>query len=156
MHLEALIVHVIRHNPLGKVFSASELQNIGEVCVKRGVAILSDEAYEHLVFNDTFPRIALQSEAIKQHTLTVGSIGKSFNATGWRVGYAIGPRDLIPYVQMAQALLAYTVSGPAQEAAAVGFESNASLNFWKENQERMASKVDQFCAVMDELGLTVS
>ena len=138
------------------MFSSSELREIGDVCVRHGVTILSDEVYEHAVFDDKFPRMALQSEAIAERTLTVGSVGKSFNATGWRVGYVIGPRDLIPNVQMAQALLAYTASGPAQEAAAIGFESSARLSFWEGNRQTLKSKVELFCSAMDDLGLAVS
>lgn len=145
----------VRHNPLGKVFSASELRAIGNLCVRHDIMILSDEVYERIVFDDNFPRMALQSEAIAKQTLSVGSVGKSFNATGWRVGYVIGPKELIQYVQWAHAMLAYVTSGPAQEAAAVGFESSSCVEFWKENQRLIKSRVTLFCQAMDELGLEV-
>lgn len=72
-------------NPVGKVFSKEELQKIGDLCVKNEVIILSDEVYDRL-FYVPFTRIGTLSPEIARLTLTVGSAGKNFYATGWRVG----------------------------------------------------------------------
>lgn len=72
-------------NPVGKVFSKNELQRIGDLCVKNEIIILSDEVYDRL-FYVPFTRIATLSPEIENLTLTVGSAGKNFYATGWRVG----------------------------------------------------------------------
>jgi len=79
-----------RHNPVGKVFSRDELERIGELCVKHNLIILSDEVYDSLYYVP-FTRIATLSPELWERTLTVGSAGKAFYATGWRVGYLIGP-----------------------------------------------------------------
>ena len=72
-------------NPVGKVFSKQELQRIGDLCVKNEIIILSDEVYDRL-FYVSFTRIATLSPEIEKLTLTVGSAGENFYATGWRVG----------------------------------------------------------------------
>lgn len=72
-------------NPVGKVFSKDELQKIGDLCVKNNIIILSDEVYDRL-FYVPFTRISTLSPEIEQLTITVGSAGKNFYATGWRVG----------------------------------------------------------------------
>lgn len=72
-------------NPVGKVYSKEELQKIGDLCVKHEIIILSDEVYDRL-FYVPFTRISTLSPEIEQLTITVGSAGKNFYATGWRVG----------------------------------------------------------------------
>ncbi|KAI4209030.1 MAG: hypothetical protein LQ351_008003 [Letrouitia transgressa] len=150
-----MIVINTPHNPVGKVFSKSELQAIGDLCVEHNILILSDEVYDRLPYT-TFNRPATLSPEISRLTLTVGSAGKNFYATGWRVGYLIGPANLIHYVSAAHTRICYSSVSPLQEAAAVGFEKADELNFWEQSRREMKSKVDRFCAVFDELGLPYS
>lgn len=149
------VLTIPRHNPLGKVFTATELLSIGSICVAHGMLILSDEVYERLHYTDLFPRIATLDHEIANHTLTVGSVGKTFNATGWRVGYVIGNEHLIKHVRNAHTALCYTTAGPAQEAAAVGFEEADQRGFWESNKEDFKREVESFCEVLQELGLPV-
>lgn len=144
------------HNPLGKVFTVDELLSIGKACVKHGVIILSDEVYERLHYTNYFHRIATLSPEIARHTVTIGSIGKAFNATGWRIGYAIGDKDLIKHVQNAHIILSYNTAGPAQIAAAVGLEKAEEERFWEKNRQDMKCKIDNLCEVFQELELPVS
>lgn len=72
-------------NPVGKVFSREELQKIADLCVKHQIIILSDEVYDRL-FYVPFTRVATLSPEVEKITITVGSAGKNFYATGWRVG----------------------------------------------------------------------
>lgn len=97
---------------------------MGDLCVPHALVILSDEVYEHLHYSTTgqFPRVATLSPQIFDHTIAIGSIGKIFSATGWRVGYAIGIHDFIRHVQWAHVLLNYVSPGQAQEVAAVACE----------------------------------
>ena len=89
-------------------------------------------------------------------TLTVGSIGRLFNATGWRLGFVIGSAQLIGAVQFAHTLLCYTTAGPVQEAAAFGLVEAERRGWWEENMKQVKGKVARFCEVLDELGLPVS
>ena len=155
-HLPFEYANLKSHNPLGKVFTVDELFSIGKICVKHRVIILSDEVYERLHYTNIFHRIATLSPEIARHTVTIGSIGKAFNATGWRIGYAIGDRDLIKHVQNAHIILSYSTAGPSQIAAAVGLEKAEEEGFWEKNRQDMKSKIDCLCEVFRELELPVS
>lgn len=144
------------HNPLGKIFTPQELQTLGTFCVAHSLVLLSDEVYEHLCYNKTFSRPAALDPAIAAHTLTVGSIGKLFNATGWRVGYILGPEQLIKPVIAAHTLLAHTTAGPAQQAAAKGLRLAEENCFWEENRRDMERRQTRFIEVLDALGLPYS
>ena len=87
--------------------------------------------------------------------MTIGSIGKSFSATGWRVGYAIGDPDLIKHMQAAHIILSFTTAGPAQLAAAFGLEQASQTAFWDDHKNGMKQKIDSLCEVFQELGLPV-
>ncbi|KAI9848993.1 MAG: hypothetical protein M1837_005884 [Sclerophora amabilis] len=143
------------HNPVGKVFSHAELSAIGAICVKHNIIILSDEVYDRLYYSP-FTRISTLSPAIDRLTLTVGSAGKNFYATGWRVGWLIGPPHLIKYVSAAHTRICYSSVSPLQEAAAVGFEQAEKLGFWDETRTEMKGKMDRFNEVWKELGLPYS
>ncbi|KAL9004812.1 MAG: hypothetical protein Q9188_002377 [Gyalolechia gomerana] len=150
-----MIVINTPHNPVGKIFSKSELQAIGDLCVKHNILILSDEVYDRLPYTP-FTRIATLSPEIAARTLTVGSAGKNFYCTGWRVGYLTGPANLIHYVAAAHTRICFSSVSPLQEAAAVGFERADELGFWEDSRKEMQGKVERFCAVFEELGLPYS
>ena len=145
------------HNPVGKVFSKEELTKIGNLCLKHRILILSDEVYDRLYYVP-FTRIATLSPELSKITLTVGSAGKNFYATGWRVGYLIGPPELIKYVAAAHTRICYSSVSPLQEAAAVGFEmaDRPEIDFWNSAVKEMKGKMARFCAIFDELGLPYS
>lgn len=98
-----IIVINTPHNPIGKVFTEEELYKIGKLAVEHNLILVSDEVYENLYYTDKFPRPAAlpQLPELAERTLTVGSAGKSFAATGWRVGYIQGPANLIKFVTAA-------------------------------------------------------
>lgn len=129
---------------------------IGEFCVKNSVILLSDEVYEHLCYERAFVRPAAMGGTIFNHTLSVGSLGKAFNATGWRVGHISGPAGLMKHVVMAHTLLAYTTAGPVQRAAARALPLAEQRGFWEENRRYMQLRVSQFAEVLRDLGLPVS
>ena len=143
------------HNPIGKVFTRDELQAIGDLCVKHNILILSDEVYDRLYYT-RFTRMATLSPEIAALTITVGSGGKNFYCTGWRVGWLIGPPELIKYVSAAHTRICYSSVSPLQEATAVAFEEADAHNFWSDTITEMQSKMQSFCAIFDELGLSYS
>jgi kynurenine aminotransferase len=150
-----MIVINTPHNPIGKVFSEEELLKIGELCVKNNIIILSDEVYDRLYYVP-FKRIATLSPEIERLTITVGSAGKNFYATGWRVGWLIGPPHLIQYVAAAHTRICYSSVSPLQEACAIGFEKADSLGFWDKSKAEMKAKMTLFNSIWDELGLPYS
>ncbi|GAB7358014.1 hypothetical protein MBLNU230_g0179t1 [Neophaeotheca triangularis] len=143
------------HNPVGKVFTRAELQAIGDLCVRNNIIILSDEVYDSLYYSP-FTRVATLSPEIGNLTLTVGSGGKNFYCTGWRVGYLIGPEHLIKYVSAAHTRICYSSVSPLQEATAVAFEQADAHDFWEKSKREMKAKVDKFNEIWDELGVPYS
>lgn len=137
------------------MLTREELEKIGALAIKHNIIILSDEVYDRLYYVP-FTRIATLSPELYERTLTVGSAGKAFYATGWRVGYLIGPPHLIKYVAAAHTRICYSSVSPLQEASAVAFEKAESEGFWEQSREEMRGKVKRFCEIFDELEIPVS
>lgn len=111
------------HNPLGKVFSQTELEKIAALCKKWNVLCISDEVYEWLVYKpNTHIRMATLP-GMWDRTITIGSAGKTFSMTGWKIGWAYGPENLMKNLQIVHQNSVYTCCTPIQEAIAVGFET---------------------------------
>ncbi|CAG8970652.1 hypothetical protein HYALB_00003406 [Hymenoscyphus albidus] len=142
-----------KHNPTGKVFTPSELHSIGDLCVRNSIILVSDEVYSHLAYTPTFTSLASISPSIAASTITVGSIGKLFNCTGWRLGHAIGPASLIHPVQVAHYVLCYTTSGPPQKAEVEGFLEADGGVWWEVDRREVRGMVDGVCGVLDGLGI---
>ena len=117
-----IIVINTPHNPIGKVFTEEELYKIGKLAVEHNLILVSDEVYENLYYTDKFPRPAAlpQLPELAERTLTVGSAGKSFAATGWRVGYIQGPANLIKFVTAAHTRICFSTPAPLQQAVSQG------------------------------------
>ncbi|KAF7688717.1 kynurenine--oxoglutarate transaminase 1 isoform X1 [Silurus meridionalis] len=110
------------NNPLGKVFQREELQMIADLCIKHDVICLSDEVYEWLTY-DGAQHIKIASlPGMWERTITVGSAGKSFSATGWKVGWGIGPAHLLKHLQTVHQNSLYHCPTLNQEAVAVAFQ----------------------------------
>ncbi|MGY1782725.1 pyridoxal phosphate-dependent aminotransferase [Geodermatophilus sp. SYSU D01036] len=108
------------HNPTGKVFSRAELDLVAEVVLGAGLLLVSDEVYEHLVFDGAGHVSAATLPGLRERTLVVGSGGKTFSTTGWKVGWACGPAPLVAAVRTAKQFLTYVNAGPFQPAIAAG------------------------------------
>lgn len=140
------------HNPTGKVLSQKELEEIGKIAVEHNIIILSDEVYDRLYYKP-FVRIATLSPELERLTLTVGSAGKTFAATGWRVGWLIGHPDLIKYVAAAHTRITFTVNSPLQEATASALVQANTNPYYQEQVESFQKKYALFNSTWDELGL---
>ncbi|TGZ79796.1 PLP-dependent transferase [Ascodesmis nigricans] len=140
------------HNPIGKIFSRDELKAIGDLCVKHNTIILSDEVYDRLYYKP-FTRIATLSPEIEDLTITVGSAGKNFYCTGWRVGWLIGKEHLIKYAGAAHTRICFSSVSPLQEATAIGFELADTHNFWTLSKREMQRKMTLFNSIWHELSL---
>ena len=140
------------HNPTGKVFSADELGQVAALCVAHDLLAVTDEVYEHLVFEG--PHVPLATlPGMRERTLTISSGGKTFSFTGWKVGWACGPAPLVAAVRAAKQFLTYTSPAPFQLAVAHG------LGFAPEAMGRLAvelaAKRDLLCHGLAALGHTV-
>jgi N-succinyldiaminopimelate aminotransferase len=108
------------HNPTGKVFTDEELRFLADLALAHGLIVLTDEVYEHLVFSGTVHRSIAAIPGMWERTLVVGSAGKTFNVTGWKVGWICGPAPLVSAVRTAKQFLTYVNGGPFQPAVAAG------------------------------------
>lgn len=141
------------HNPTGLVLSRKDLEAIGALCLKHNILILSDEVYDRLSYVP-FTRIATLCPEIANITMTVGSAGKSFWATGWRVGWLIGPEHLIKHCVTAHTRICYCGVAPLQKALAMGLEQASQSNFWEDSKADMLRRMKTFNQVWDELGIS--
>ncbi|MFJ4617529.1 pyridoxal phosphate-dependent aminotransferase [Streptomyces sp. NPDC088812] len=106
------------HNPTGTVLSRAELTAIADLAVERDLLVVTDEVYEHLVF-DGAEHVPLASlPGMRERTVTIGSAGKTFSFTGWKVGWVTGAPALVTAVRSAKQFLTYVASGPFQYAVA--------------------------------------
>ncbi len=141
------------HNPIGKVFTKEELLKIGELAVKHNILIVSDEVYENLYYTPEFTRIATLSPEIGNLTLTVGSGGKSFAATGWRIGWIIGHPELLKYASLAHTRICFSTPAPLQEATATALNESLENGYFEKTRQDYIKKYEIFTKVWDELGL---
>jgi N-succinyldiaminopimelate aminotransferase len=140
------------HNPTGKVFGRQELAQIAELCCAHDILAVTDEVYEHLVFEGAhIPLATLPGMA--ERTVSISSGGKTFSFTGWKVGWVSGPAPLVAAVRAAKQFLTYTSGAPFQLAIAHG------LAFEPEVIDRLAAELrakrDLFCDGLGKLGFTV-
>ncbi|MFF4420426.1 pyridoxal phosphate-dependent aminotransferase [Streptomyces sp. NPDC001549] len=105
------------HNPTGTVLTPAELTAIAELAVERDLLVVTDEVYEHLVFEGAHTPLA-GLPGMRERTVTISSAGKTFSFTGWKVGWVTAPPELITAVRSAKQFLTYVSSGPFQYAIA--------------------------------------
>jgi len=112
----AIIVNT-PHNPSGRVFDRAELQTIADLCVEHDLIAISDEVYEHMVYEGEHISLATLP-GMWERTVTCSSLGKTFSLTGWRIGWAIGPAPLTDALRAAHQFVTYAISTPLQYGAA--------------------------------------
>ncbi|MFF8427147.1 pyridoxal phosphate-dependent aminotransferase [Streptomyces sp. NPDC016566] len=106
------------HNPTGTVLTRAELAAIAELAVERDLLVVTDEVYEHLVFDDAEHLPLAAFPGMRERTVTIGSAGKTFSFTGWKVGWVTAAPELVTAVRSAKQFLTYVSSGPFQYAVA--------------------------------------
>jgi N-succinyldiaminopimelate aminotransferase len=142
------------HNPSGKVFSRSELDLVCRLAREHDAWVVTDEVYEHITF-DGIPHIPVATlPGMWDRTITISSAGKTFSATGWKVGWVVGPAEAVTAARTVKQFLTYVASGPFQPAIA------AALGLGDDTYRGLAtslqSKRDLLCAALVDAGLPVS
>jgi N-succinyldiaminopimelate aminotransferase len=138
-------------NPTGKVFGPSELELIAELCCRHDVIALVDEVYEHIVFDGFKHRQLACIPGMEDRTITISSLGKTFSATGWKVGWAIARPDLIEPIFRAHQFITFAGVTPMQEAAA--FALLAQEGYYAELAAMYQSKRDFLLEALRSAGL---
>ncbi len=108
------------HNPTGKVFTAVELEHIADIARRNDIIVASDEVYEHLVFDSLVHTPIASLPGMAERTLTISSGGKTFSATGWKVGWVHGPSGLIDAIAAVKQFVTFAGSAAFQPAIAFG------------------------------------
>lgn len=110
------------NNPLGKVFEQAELEAIADLCRKFNVVCVADEVYEWLIYKPYKHIRICTLPDMWERTITIGSAGKTFSMTGWKIGWAYGCEALMKNLQLVHQNCVYTCPTPIQEAIALGYE----------------------------------
>lgn len=148
----ALIVNS-PHNPTGTVLSAAELATIAEIAVAADLLVITDEVYEHLVFDGRqhVPLAGLHGMA--ERTITISSAAKMFNCTGWKIGWACGPAQLIAGMRAAKQYLSYVGGAPFQPAVALALEQEGA---WVDDlRATLQARRDRLAAGLIDVGFEV-
>ncbi|RYC71279.1 methionine aminotransferase [Spirosoma sordidisoli] len=106
------------HNPTGRVWTADDLNQLANLVQERDLFLISDEVYEHITFDQRPHRSLMQHPVLQERTFVVGSFGKTFHVTGWKVGYCLAPRELTVEFRKVHQFLTFSVSTPMQVALA--------------------------------------
>ena len=138
-------------NPCGKVFSREELMQIGELAVKYDAFVVTDEVYEHMVYAPCRHTCMASLPGMYEHTITCNSLSKTYSITGWRLGYLIGPEEVIEAAKKVHDFLTVGAAAPLQEAAVTGLKFPES--YYEELLKTYTEKRDYFLKGLDEIGL---
>ena len=138
-------------NPCGKVFTREELQFIGDLAVKYDAFIITDEVYEHIVYAPHKHVHASTLPGLKDRVLCCSSLSKTYSITGWRLGYLIGPAEIIECAKKVHDFLTVGAPHPLQEAAIAGLKF--PMSYYEDLQALYTRKREKFVCGLEDLGL---
>jgi N-succinyldiaminopimelate aminotransferase len=141
------------HNPTGTVLNREELQAVADVALEHDLVVITDEVYEHLVFDEREHVPLATLPGMYERTLSLSSAGKSYSFTGWKVGWATGPARLVSAVLAAKQWLTFTSGSPLQPAVAHALEEEP--DFPGGLRASLQERRDLLCAGLAEVGLDV-
>jgi N-succinyldiaminopimelate aminotransferase len=140
------------HNPTGKVFSLEELEMIARLCIEHDLVAVTDEVYEHLVFEGTHVCMA-SLPGMRERTVKISSAGKTFSATGWKIGWVLAPVPLLDAVRSVKQFLTYASGTPFQFAVARALSMNDE--YFTGSAAGLKSRRDRFCDGLGSIGWTI-
>jgi N-succinyldiaminopimelate aminotransferase len=140
------------HNPTGTVLTSAELQAVADVAIEHDLVVITDEVYEHLTYGHEHVPISTLP-GMWERTLTLSSAGKSYSFTGWKVGWATGPAELVSAVLAAKQWLTFTSGSPLQPAVALALDGEP--DFPTTLAADLRGRRDLLCAGLAEVGLDV-
>jgi N-succinyldiaminopimelate aminotransferase len=141
------------HNPTGHVFDRDELEAVADVARRHDLVVVTDEVYEHLTFDDREHVPMATLPGMFDRTVSISSSGKTFSFTGWKIGWATGPADLVAAVEGAKNWLSYSSGMPFQPAIAHALDHEGA--FHERLREDLQQRRDHLCEALDSLGLDV-
>ncbi|XP_047185541.1 kynurenine--oxoglutarate transaminase 1 isoform X2 [Scophthalmus maximus] len=146
------------NNPIGKVYKTEELQMIADLCIKHDLLCISDEVYEWLTYDGAKHVKIASLPGMWERTVTVGSAGKTFSATGWKVGWAMGSGQVIKHMKTIHQNTVYHCATAAQEAVGHGFEREHKLfgspeSYFQQLPATLQQKRTKLAACLESVGL---
>jgi len=114
------------NNPTGKVFSRAEMETIRDLCVRHNSFLITDEIYEHMLYDGAAHISAATIEGLRERTITINALSKTYSVTGWRVGWAIAPPEVSSAIRKVHDFLTVGAAAPLQEAGAIALHSPES------------------------------
>ncbi|XP_073334377.1 kynurenine--oxoglutarate transaminase 1-like [Pagrus major] len=146
------------NNPLGKVYKTEELQMIADLCIKHDVLCISDEVYEWLTYDGAKHVKIASLPGMWERTVTVGSAGKTFSATGWKVGWAISSGQIIKRLKAMHQMSVFDCATAAQEAVAQGFEREYEVfgtpeSYFQQLPAMLHLKRNRLASCLESVGL---
>jgi len=143
------------HNPSGKVFTRQELEQIAALCIRHDVIVVSDEVYDRMVFDGLKHHRIASLPGMWERTITLGSAGKTFSVTGWKIGWAIAPQHLSEGLRKVHQWVSFAVTTPLQEAVACAIEEAEGRGYYQELKEMYQKKRDYLCRALEDSGFRV-
>ena len=138
-------------NPCGKVFTLEELTFIAELAKKYDTYVITDEVYEHIVYEPNKHVYFASLPGMWERTISCSSLSKTYSITGWRLGYIIAPPEIIEVAKKVHDFLTVGAAAPLQEAAVTGLKFGEQ--YYKDLQEKYTSKRDLFLKGLDDIGI---
>ena len=138
-------------NPCGKVFTLEELTFIAELAKKYDTYVITDEVYEHIVYEPNKHIYFASLPGMWERTISCSSLSKTYSITGWRLGYIIAPPEIIEVAKKVHDFLTVGAAAPLQEAAVTGLKFGEQ--YYKDLQEKYTSKRDLFLRGLDDIGI---
>ena len=149
---QAIIVNS-PHNPTGKVYSREELSVIADLCRQHDVVAITDEVYEHILYDGISHLRLAVLPGMAERTLTISSLGKTFSVTGWKIGWAVGPEPLITAVNRAHQFITFAAASPLQAAAVTALD--LPTEFFETLQAGYQAKRDRMVDALEKAAFTV-
>ncbi|RME12595.1 MAG: aminotransferase class I/II-fold pyridoxal phosphate-dependent enzyme, partial [Ardenticatenia bacterium] len=151
---KAIVVNT-PHNPTGHVFTEEELRLIAELCQEHDVVAVTDEVYEHIVFEGHRHVRLATLPGMWERTITISSAGKTFSLTGWKIGWAIAPEHLTAAVRRTHQFITFAVATPLQEGIAAALREAEARGYYAHLVADYTARRDFLCTVLREAGLRV-
>jgi aminotransferase len=146
---KAIIVNT-PNNPTGKVFSLKELELIRDLCVEYNVLAITDEIYEHILYDGCQHISLARLDGMRDRTITINGLSKSYSVTGWRVGWAVAPPEITNAIRKVHDFLTVGAPAPLQEAGAAALSLPPS--YYLELAERYRARRDHLIPALEKAG----
>ena len=148
-HTKAIILNT-PNNPTGKVFSLKELELIRDLCVEYNVLAITDEIYEHILYEGAEHISIARLDGMRERTITINGLSKSYSVTGWRVGWAVAPPAITNAIRKVHDFLTVGAPAPLQEAGATALSLPAT--YYRDLAEKYRTRRDHLIPALEKAG----